>query len=247
LEYLALSDNGAGDYECIRLSDATGAIYLFNGEEGVFRREFKSLDDYLGNLEKRVEKFENSGPGKSDPELLGALTLMSGRQASFLLVMERVKPPATLESLIAAGINPDRLKSGLAEILELVTGIAAGEWRMVIGAGDYPVQLKVSYSTDVKPVGPLAFSSILMVDGELTVVLTPHDPKAPPPDPPIDWPAFENALCGLHETVIGKPVRLILGKISGEFNAYGYGTYKCEYCLVGSNGLPPTRRGGPHH
>jgi hypothetical protein len=246
LDYLALSDNGAGDYECIKLSDAAGAIYQLNGEGGGFRRKFKSLEDYLGKLEKRVQKFKKSGAGKSDPELLDALTLLSGEHA-FLAVMRRVKSPATLESLIAAGINPDRLKSGLAQMLQLITGIAADEWRMVIGAGDYPVQLKVSYSTDVKPLRPLALSSILMVDGELTVGFKARDPKVPPSNPPIDWLALENALCGLHETVILKPVRLTLRKIFGEFNEYGYGSYKCEYCLVGSDGLPPTKRGGPHH
>jgi hypothetical protein len=246
LEYLALSDNGAGDHECIKLSDATGAIYRFYHERGGFCRKYKSLKDYLGNLEKRMEKFGKSGAGKSDPELLDALTLLSGEHA-FLAVLKRVKSPATLESLRAAGINPDRLKSGLAQVLELITGIAAGKWRMVIGAGDYPVQLKVSYSTNAKLVRPLALSSIHMGDGELTVGFKALDPKVPPSNPPIDWLALENALCGLHKTVIGKPVRLSLGKISGEFNEYGYGSYECEYCLVGSGGLPPRKRGGLHH
>jgi hypothetical protein len=232
LEYLALNDNGAGDHECIKLDDDTGAVYLFNGEEGTFRRKFKSLDDYLGKLDKRVKKFEKSGPGKSDPKLLDAMRLFAGEHA-FAVVIESIKKPATLKGLLATGIDPERLKSGLAKMLEIITGIAAGDWRMAIGEGDYPVQLKVSYSTDAKPAGPLAFSHIQMITGDLMVVFHARDSKATPPNPPIDWLAFEDALRALHETVIGKPVRLTLGKMSGEFSEYGYGTYKCKYCLVG--------------
>src|SRR5687767_8428095 len=46
--YLALSDNGAGDHECIRLDEKSGAVHEFNGEEGRFTRKYASLDAYLG-------------------------------------------------------------------------------------------------------------------------------------------------------------------------------------------------------
>jgi hypothetical protein len=231
LEYLALNDNGAGDHECIKLNDAKGAVYLFNGEEGRFIRKYKSLDDYLGKLGKRVKKFEKSGPGKSDPKLLDALLLFSGNQ-SFAVVIERVEKPASPEGLVAAGIDSEQLKSKLAKLLEIITGIAAGSWRMTIGAGEYPPQLEVAYSTNANPAGPLALSSIQMMDGEFMIGFKAHDPKASPPNPPVDWLAFENALCALHETVIGKSVRLTLGNMSGEFNEHGYGNYKGKYCLA---------------
>ncbi len=235
VEYLALSDNGAGDYECIKLNETTGAIYLFNGEEGRFQRKFKTLEDYRKDLAKRVAKFQKSGPGKSDPELLEAFNLSSGPSA-FNVVVHRIEPPATPAKLKAAGVDTEKLKSGLARILEVITGIKAERWRMGMEPGEYPVQVRFTYATEAKPVGPLEFSSIQMLLGELMIVFKAREGAAAPPDPPINWEAFEDALGTVHEVAIGKPVRLVLGRITGGFSEYGYGTYECKYRLTVAGG-----------
>lgn len=238
VECLALSDNGAGDYECLKWNETTGAIYRFNGEEGRFQRQFKTLEHYRTDLAKRVAKFQKSGPGKSDPELLDAFNLSSGRSA-FTVVVGGIEPPATPAKLKAAGVDTGKLKSGLARLLEVITGIPAGRWRMGMEPGEYPVQVRVTYATEAKPVGPVEFDHIQVLLGELLIGFKTHGGTAAPPDPPINWEAFEAALGTVHEAAIGKPVRLVLGSVTGGFSGYGYGTYKCKYRLTSAKGSVP--------
>jgi hypothetical protein len=231
LEYLALNDNTGGDYECVKLSEATCPIYLFDHEEGRFHRKFKTLEDYRKNLAKRVAKFEKSGPGKSDPELLEAFSLTSDDRA-FHVGLRRVQPPVTPAKLKAAGVDTESLQSAFAGVLEVVTGIKAESWRMGMKPGKYPVQVQVTFATEAEPVGPLEPSYIQMLTGDLMVVFKLRDRASAPPDPPVDWRAFEDALCTVIEVAIGKPVRLVLGRVSGSFEEYGNGCFKCKYQLT---------------
>ena len=227
LEYLALSDNGAGDHDCLRTTDKAAPVYRFDGESGTFRRKFKTPGDYLTKLRRRVKQAGKASVGRSDPALRDALTLIGG-VLDFTIIVPGVKQPATPAALRAAGVDTAKLASTLATLLEVITGVRSKQWTVSLRKGESPAEVAARYSTTAKPANPLSLSVLSMSAGDLFLSLHSTDDRMTLKKLPVDWAAFATALGDLHEAVTGKPVALTMGLPSGSFDE-GFGRFKCKY------------------
>jgi hypothetical protein len=226
-EYLALSDNGAGDHDCLRATDKSAPVFRFDGESGTFARQFKTPDDYLAKLRRRVTKAQKGSAGRGDPALRDALTLI-GDTSAFSVIVPAAGQPATPATLRAAGVDVPGLKAGLATLLEVVTGVRRERWKIATGKGEYPTQMNAAYSTTAKPPKPLALSVLSMSEGDLFLSLHSSDDRMTVKKLPLDWRAFAQALGDLYAAVSGQPVQLTMGTPSGKFED-GFGRFKCKY------------------
>lgn len=232
-EYLALSDNGAGDHDCVKLTEKTGAIHEFNGEEGRFSRKFPSPGAYLAGLRKRLAKFQKSAKGKSDPKLLKRSPGLFADGKYFSVAVSDVAPPVTAAELRAAGVDTDRLLAEYAALLEAVTAVPRRSWAISLRKGEYPNQVRLAYSTTARQTKPFAFGGFQIVDGHMKLSVQAADPKSTLDVSMVEWPAFNQALGNLFATVMRTPVRVAPRKVSvSKPTVYGWASFTYAYAML---------------
>jgi hypothetical protein len=231
-EYLALSDNGAGDHLCIRTTETSGALHEFDGEEGRFSRAFRSLDAYLADVNKRLAKLAASPKGKSDKALLKRAPALHADWSGLNVPIPDLEPPATLKRVKAFGVDVERLKSDYAALLEAVTGIPRSKWSIAARSSEQRL-VRLVHSTKAKPPRPYKFSGFQMPFGEMRLSLQLNDPKATLDASVIDWAAFHQAVAGLYSNVLRTPVGMPPGKMKvSKPTVYGYVGIEWTYAMI---------------
>lgn len=230
LEYLALSDNGAGDHLCLKLDEKSGAIYEFNGEEGRFIPCFTSLDVYRADLDKRLEKYRKSPKGKSDQKLIRRVPAMVLNHNSLDISFPKLTPPVTPQMIAKEGIDTQRLQSEFARLLSGITGIAPQKWTFKIGRGESPISVRVIGHAKSKSTRPFQEVRFLIFQGALDLVVQSQPPTRELDESAIDWDTFDSGLTGIIETLLKTGAQLTRGQVSvSKPTVYGYITFKCQY------------------
>ena len=83
-----------------------------------------------------------------------------------------------------------------------MTGVGRDQWTIRMGKGEYPVQIRLNYSTKAKPPKPFAFDHFQIYNGELHLTVKCPDAKTKLDESVIDWDGFSDALSGLYATVM---------------------------------------------
>jgi hypothetical protein len=230
--YLALSDNGAGDHLCIKVTEASGALHEFNGEEGRFSRAFKSLDAYLADLRKRVAKTANSPKGKSDKALLNRAPALHADSSGLDVPILDMEAPASLKRVKALGVDVARLKSDYAALLEAVTAIPRKKWTIAARSGEHRL-IRLAHATKTKSLRPFKMSGFQSVFGDTSLSIQLNDPKSTFDASVIDWETFHQAIAGLYSNVLRTPVLMPPGKMKvGKPTVYGYVGIQWTYTMV---------------
>jgi hypothetical protein len=239
-EYLALTDNGAGDHECVRLTNKSAPVYVFLSEASTFERLFPSPDSYLADLRQRVAKWQRIHKGKSDPVMLKHSPVLFHDGRGLRVPRPPMEPPFTAAKLREAGVDTRRFASEYAALLEAVTGVPRRSWRFRYRTLNQAVSL--NHSTAARSKKPFLFEGFEMVNGDLSLRVRSTDPdtKFGNHKPAgkldaslIDWPAFNAALVGLFGVVMRTPVRLKPDKVRvSKPTSYGYTLFKCKYALL---------------
>ena len=230
LEYLALTDNGGGDYECVKLTEAGGAIHRFLSESSRFERLFPSPTAYLADLRERVAKHHKAIKARQSSTVLRAPQIVSNGQVARVEALD-VESPVSAAALRAAGVDTGVLCSHFEKFLAAVTGIAPRSWTVRAVPKDRHVHLE--YATAARSNKLFAFTSFQVINARLGMQVMARDPARAMDVGWVDWPALDATLAGMCATVLRTPVRLQPGKPKAtKPERSGYATYQCGYQLL---------------
>jgi hypothetical protein len=231
-EYLALSDDGAGDHECIKLNDESGAVYEFSHEEGLFAKKFESPEAYLEDLRGRVKKFGESPAGKSEKGLVERAPFFTADPGGLNVPMNEMEPPVTEEKVRALGVDVERAKGEFAALLAAVSLIPREKWKIEIVAGKYPNQIRLSCATEGKSPKRVMLSHFQMNRGAMRLVVKTTHPRLEFDAGGINWELFHGAVRGLYEVFMRTKLRMTPGEIKAEaVTSAGYAAMEFAYVM----------------
>ena len=231
-EYLALSDNGAGDHECIKLDEADGAVYRFDGESGLFEPAFPSLPHYLDGLKQKLDHYTRSPRGMSNAKLAKQVHFASDGQGVDIN-LSGIEQPATPEKLQARGADLERLGAQTVALLAAVSGADTAGWSSRLAPGGYPPLVRCACQmADGSPV-PKAFATMMISEGTLRFSLAARNLPAGRQQPSAGgWDAVHAAVRGLHEAVMGIPLNMEFSPMLVEVDEHGWHRYHCDFSLA---------------